>query len=52
MQGEIGEAENLGRTKQEIAKINANTAVQETERKIEKAMADSRFKSQEIDTQH
>ncbi|KAI4718259.1 flotillin domain protein [Aureobasidium sp. EXF-10727] len=49
MQGEIGEAENLGRTKQEIAKINANTAVQETERKIEKAMADSRFKSQEID---
>jgi flotillin len=49
MQGEIGEAENLGKTKQEIAKINANTAVQETERKIEKAMADSRFKSQEID---
>ncbi|KAG9989207.1 flotillin domain protein, partial [Aureobasidium melanogenum] len=49
MQGEIGEAESVGRTKQEIAKINANTAVQETERKIEKAMAESRFKSQEID---
>ncbi|CAD0030136.1 unnamed protein product [Aureobasidium pullulans] len=47
--GEIGEALNVGRTKQEIAKINANTAVQETERKIEKAIADSKFKSQEID---
>ncbi|KEQ89886.1 flotillin domain protein [Aureobasidium pullulans EXF-150] len=49
MEGEIGEALNVGRTKQEIAKINANTAVQETERKIEKAIADSKFKSQEID---
>jgi flotillin len=49
MEGEIGEALNLGKTKQEVAKINANTAVQETERKIEKAKAESKFKSQEID---
>ncbi|KAI5204658.1 flotillin domain protein [Aureobasidium subglaciale] len=49
MQGDVGEARNVGTTKQEIAKINAYTAVQETERKIEKAKADSKFKSQEIE---
>lgn len=48
MIGEIGEAERQGETKQRIAKINANTAVLETDRKVEKAAADSRFKSREI----
>lgn len=39
--GEIGEAEKRGRTKQEISKIDAETAVLETKRKSEKAMADA-----------
>ncbi|GAT30339.1 flotillin domain protein [Aspergillus luchuensis] len=41
MKGEIGEAEKKGRTKQEISKIDADTAVLETKRKAEKAKADS-----------
>ncbi|PYH95741.1 hypothetical protein BO71DRAFT_418320 [Aspergillus ellipticus CBS 707.79] len=41
MKGEIGEAEKQGRTKQEISKIDADTAVLETKRKAEKAKADS-----------
>ncbi|KAK5165991.1 hypothetical protein LTR04_000865 [Oleoguttula sp. CCFEE 6159] len=48
MTGEIGEAKKQGRNKQERAKINANTAVLETERKSEKAAADSRLKTKEI----
>ena len=46
--GEIGEAEKQGRSKQEIAKINAATAVLETERKGEKATADAALKTKEI----
>ena len=41
MIGEIGEAEKRGRTKQEISKIDAETAVLETKRKSEKAQADA-----------
>lgn len=41
MQGEIGEAEKRGKTKQEISKIDAETAVLETKRKSEKATADA-----------
>ena len=41
MKGEIGEAEKRGRTKQEISKIDAETAVLETKRKSEKATADA-----------
>lgn len=41
MRGEIGEAEKEGKTKQEISKIDADTAVLETKRKAEKAKADS-----------
>ena len=41
MMGEIGEAEKRGKTKQEISKINAETAVLETKRKSEKATADA-----------
>ncbi|OCK82996.1 hypothetical protein K432DRAFT_379891 [Lepidopterella palustris CBS 459.81] len=48
MRGEVGEAEKQGKTKQEIAKINANTAVLETERKGEKALADAKLTDKEI----
>ena len=41
MIGEIGEAEKKGKTKQEISKIDAETAVLETKRKSEKAQADA-----------
>jgi flotillin len=41
MRGEIGESEKRGRTKQEISKIDAETAVLETKRKSEKATADA-----------
>ncbi|KAH8425586.1 flotillin domain protein [Aspergillus melleus] len=52
MRGEIGEAEKKGRTKQEISKIDADTAVLETKRKAEKAKADSELKNRqtELDT--
>lgn len=43
MMGEIGEAEKRGKTKQEISRINAETAVLETKRKSEKATADAQF---------
>lgn len=49
MIGEVGEAERQGETKQKIAKINAHTAVLETERKIEQAAADSELKRRQID---
>ncbi|KAL2872662.1 flotillin domain protein [Aspergillus lucknowensis] len=53
MRGEIGEAEKKGRTKQEISKIDADTAVLETKRKAEKAKADSELMTRqtELDTQ-
>jgi flotillin len=41
MLGEIGEAEKKGKARQEISKIDAQTAVLETERKSEKAKADA-----------
>ena len=41
MIGEIGEAEKRGRARQEISKIDAQTAVLETQRKSEKATADA-----------
>lgn len=41
MMGDIGEAEKRGKTKQEISKIDAETAVLETKRKSEKATADA-----------
>ena len=42
MIGEIGEAEKRGKARQEISKIDAQTAVLETQRKSEKAEADAR----------
>ncbi|KAF1916159.1 hypothetical protein BDU57DRAFT_573909 [Ampelomyces quisqualis] len=48
MRGEVGEAEKQGKTKQEVAKIHANTAVLETERKAEKAAADAKLTNKEI----
>ena len=41
MLGEIGEAEKKSRARQEISKIDAQTAVLETQRKSEKAKADA-----------
>lgn len=41
MRGQIGEAEKKGLEKQEISKIDAETAVLETKRKAEKAKADA-----------
>ncbi|EKG17859.1 Band 7 protein [Macrophomina phaseolina MS6] len=49
MRGEVGEAEKHGKTKQEIAKIHAATAVLETERKGEKATADAKLTAKEIE---
>ena len=49
MIGRVGEAEKEGLSKQQIAKINAHTAVLETERKMEKAAADQKLRSREID---
>ncbi|EME81509.1 uncharacterized protein MYCFIDRAFT_140669 [Pseudocercospora fijiensis CIRAD86] len=49
MIGRVGEAEKEGEAKQRIAKINANTAVLETERKVEKANADQKLRSREIE---
>lgn len=49
MIGRIGEAEKEGETKQKIAKIHATTAVLETERKVEKANADQKLKTREIE---
>ncbi|KAF2268623.1 hypothetical protein CC78DRAFT_551405 [Lojkania enalia] len=48
MRGEVGEAEKQGKTKQEVAKIHAATAVLETERKGEKAAADAKLTDKEI----
>lgn len=49
MRGEIGEAEKKGRTKQEISKIDADTAVLETKRKAEKAKADSELTNRQTE---
>ncbi|KAF7595052.1 hypothetical protein BBP40_007455 [Aspergillus hancockii] len=49
MKGEIGEAEKKGRMKQEISKIDADTAVLETKRKAEKAKADSELMSRQTE---
>ena len=48
MVGRVGEAEKEGEAKQRIAKINAHTAVLETERKVEKANADQKLRTREI----
>ena len=43
MMGEIGQAEKRGKTKQEISKIDAETAVLETKRNSEKATAEAEY---------
>ncbi|KAL8800989.1 MAG: hypothetical protein Q9182_004781 [Xanthomendoza sp. 2 TL-2023] len=48
MLGNIGEAEKRGTTRQEISKIDAQTAVLETQRKSEKAQADARLATTQI----
>lgn len=49
MRGEIGESEKNGRTKQEISKIDADTAVLETQRKSEKAKADAELTTKQTE---
>lgn len=49
MLGMVGQSVKEGETKQEIAKINARTAVLETERKVEKANADQKLRTREIE---
>ncbi len=48
MVGTLGQAEKEGETKQKIARIDAQTAILATERKVEKANADAKFRSREI----
>lgn len=43
MMGEIGEADKVGKTKQEISRIEAETAVLETKRNSEKATAEAEY---------
>ncbi len=49
MRGEIGEAAKKGHTKQEISKIDAETAVLETRRKSEKAQADAELTNRQTE---
>ena len=49
MNGTIGEAQKQGRTKQEISKIDAETAVLETQRKSEKAKADAELTTKQTE---
>ena len=49
MRGEIGEAAKRGHTKQEISKIDAETAVLETKRKSEKAQADAELTNRQTE---
>ena len=49
MLGEIGEADKRGKTRQEVSKIDAQTAVLETERRSEKATADAKLTTTQIE---
>ena len=49
MRGEIGSAQKRGLTKQEISKIDAETAVLETKRKSEKASADAELTNRQTE---
>jgi flotillin len=49
MRGEVGEASKRGQTKQEISKIDAETAVLETKRKSEKAQADAELTNRQTE---
>jgi flotillin len=49
MRGEIGEAEKRGRTKQEVSKIEAETAVLDTRRRGDKAQADAELTNRQTD---
>jgi flotillin len=49
MRGEIGESEKRGRTKQEVSKIEAETAVLDTRRRGDKAQADAELTNRQTD---
>ncbi|KAI5456610.1 hypothetical protein BGZ63DRAFT_428725 [Mariannaea sp. PMI_226] len=46
LRGNVGEAQRKGEQEREIAKINAETAVQKTERDIERAQAEAHLETQ------
>ncbi|CRK40187.1 hypothetical protein BN1723_015675, partial [Verticillium longisporum] len=47
LRGNVGEARRVGEQEREIAKINAETAVQKTERDTERATAEAKFSTAE-----
>ncbi|KAK2750734.1 hypothetical protein FQN57_002807 [Myotisia sp. PD_48] len=49
MIGEIGEAEKRGKSKQEISRIDAETAVLETKRRSDKALADAQLTNRQTE---
>ncbi|EEQ32037.1 flotillin domain-containing protein [Microsporum canis CBS 113480] len=49
MRGEIGEAEKRGKTKQEISRIDAETAVLETKRRSDKLQADAQLTNRQTE---
>ena len=49
MHGDIGEAEKQGKARQEISRIEAETAVQETKRRSEKAQADAQLTNRQTE---
>ena len=49
MRGEIGESEKKGRTKQEVSKIEAETAVLDTRRRGDKAQADAELTNRQTE---
>lgn len=49
MRGEIGEAEKRGKTKQEISRIDAETAVLETQRRSDKLQADAQLTNRQTE---
>ncbi|KAM0276826.1 hypothetical protein ACHAQH_006361 [Verticillium albo-atrum] len=51
LRGNVGEAKRTGEQEREIAKINAETAVQKTERDTERATAEAKFSTAEASLQ-
>lgn len=49
MRGEIGETEKKGKTTQEVSRINAETAVLETKRKIDQSQADAQLTNRQTE---
>lgn len=48
LRGTVGEAKRRGEQDRELAKINADTAVQKTERDVERAQAEAQLKTRQV----